>query len=82
MSVGLGGLAFGFIQKQFPNLPSIPVVGKTGTITAIAYFFAKRGGGIGGIARDVAIAGAALSGYQLGLNGKISGELDGIFDEV
>jgi len=68
----IGGALFGFIQKQFPNLPTLPIVGQAGSITAAAYMLAKGKGS--GLARDVAIAGAVLSGYQIGFTGKISGE--------
>lgn len=74
-SAALGGGVLGLVDKMFPNLPTIPVLGKAGTIAAIAYFFSKGKGG--GIARDTAIAGASIAGYQLGSQGKISGDLMG-----
>ena len=74
-SAALGGGVLGLVDKMFPNLPTIPVLGKAGTIAAIAYFFAKGKGS--GIARDTAIAGASIAGYQLGSQGKISGDLMG-----
>lgn len=75
-SVALGGALFGFIEKSFgAQLPTLPIVGRAGTITAIAYFVAKGKGG--GIAHDVAVAGAVISGYQIGSTGKISGDMDG-----
>jgi hypothetical protein len=71
----LGGAAVGFIQKQFPNLPSVPVVGKKGTIAIAGYLLAKRGGSLAHIARDVARAAAVLAGEELGRTGSISGDL-------
>jgi hypothetical protein len=71
----LGGGVLGLVDKMFPNLPTIPVLGKAGTLAALAYFFAKGKGS--GIARDAAIAGASIAGYQLGTQGKISGDLMG-----
>jgi hypothetical protein len=74
VTIAVGGAALGFIQKTFPNLPTLPIVGKSGTITILAYFASKHGFGF---ARDIAVAGAAISGYQLGLAGKISGDVMG-----
>lgn len=71
----LGGGVLGLVDKMFPNLPTIPVLGKAGTLAALAYFFAKGKGS--GIARDAAIAGASIAGYQLGTQGKVSGDLMG-----
>lgn len=64
----------GFVEKQFPSLPTIPILGRAGTIAVAAHFLSKQGGQTSGIARDVALAGAAIAGYQLGLTGKVSGE--------
>lgn len=66
----LGGAAFGFIEKSFPTLPTIPFLGRAGTIALGAYFL---GGKSPGIMRDIACAAAAIAGYELGNTGKISG---------
>jgi len=71
----LGGAAVSFLQKQFPNLPSVPVVGKKGTIAIGSYFLAKRGGSLAHIARDVCVAAAVLAGEELGRTGAISGDV-------
>ena len=74
-SLALGGAAFGFIEKSFgAQLPTLPIIGRAGTITLIAYYFSK--GRAGGILKDVARAGAVLAGYQIGTTGKISGDYD------
>lgn len=72
----IGGAALGFIEKSFPNLPTVPLIGRKGTIAIAAYMLHKRGTG-GGILRDVAIAAAVLAGYELGKEGRISGEVMG-----
>jgi hypothetical protein len=73
ISLALGGAAFGFIEKSFgAQLPTLPIIGRAGTITLVAYYFSK--GRAGGILKDVARAGAVLAGYQIGTTGKISGE--------
>lgn len=73
----LGGAALGFIEKSFPNLPTVPVIGRKGTIAIGAYLLSKRGGLGGSLLRDVAIAAAVLAGYELGKEGHISGEVMG-----
>ena len=74
-AVALGGAVLGFIEKQFPNLPTVPLIGRKGTIVAIAYFLARKGGTLGHIARDVAFAGAAIAGNELGATGRVSGDV-------
>jgi hypothetical protein len=54
------------------KLPSVPLVGKKGLLAIGAYYYSKHGGGK--LARDVALAAAALSGYELGKLGSISGD--------
>jgi hypothetical protein len=72
--MGLGGAIFGFIESKFPNLPTLPVVGRSGTVAIAAYLFSKHGGGTGGsIVKDVAVAASVITGYQLGKTGKVSG---------
>lgn len=72
-----GGAALGYIEKQswISVLPSLPFVGRKGAIAIAAYFLHKKGYG-GQIMRDIAIAAAAISGYQLGGEGKITGLAD------
>src|SRR6267142_26466 len=73
--MALGGAAFGFIEKSFgASLPTLPIVGRSGTIAIAAYFFGRSRGGI---VRDVAIAAAVIAGYQIGSTGKIAGEVEG-----
>jgi hypothetical protein len=75
IELAIGGAAYGFIEKQFgAQLPTLPIVGRAGTLTLIAYYMSK---GKGGLMRDVAICGAVLSGYQIGTTGKISGDVMG-----
>lgn len=74
MGAAIGGAVLGFIDKQFPTLPTIPLLGKPGTIALLAYFAGKQGFAPG-IARDVALAGAAIAGHELGLLGRISGDI-------
>lgn len=80
LGVGLGGAIIGFAEKSFgASIPQIPIVGRKGALTLIAYFASRNGIG-GAILRDAAIAGAAICGYELGTSGKVSGDLDGDLD--
>lgn len=76
----IGGAIFGFVEKTFPNLPTIPLLGRSGTIAVAGYFIGRRMGG--GIVRDVTLAAAVIAGYELGKDGKISGDVDGIPSQV
>lgn len=78
LGAGIGGAVLGFIEKQWPTFPTVPILGRAGTIAVAAYFLQKQGGMSSPILRDVAIAGAVVAGYQLGKEGKIAGEdIDG-----
>lgn len=77
LGAGIGGAVLGFIEKSFPTLPTVPIIGRAGTIALGAYFLSRRGGMGGTILRDVALAASAVAGYQLGHTGKISGDVMG-----
>jgi hypothetical protein len=57
------------------KLPTVPLLGKKGLLAVGAYYYSRHGGGK--LARDVAFAAAALSGYELGKLGSISGNGNG-----
>lgn len=69
----VGGFAVGFIEKTFPSLPSIPVIGKKGSIAVAAHFLRGKHP----IIADIGMAAAAISGYELGKSGVISGDVMG-----
>lgn len=69
----VGGFAVGFIEKSFPNLPSIPFLGRKGSIAALAYFFHGKHP----LILDVGKAAAAISGYELGKTGVVTGDVMG-----
>ncbi len=81
LGAGIGGAALGFIEKTFPSLPTVPLIGRAGTIAIAAYFLSRRGGMGGGILKDVALAAAAVAGYQLGRDGKVAGD-EGVFGDI
>lgn len=74
-ATALGGAALGFIEKQWPSAPTIPYIGRPGTIALGAWFFGGRKSP--GLMRDIAVAGAVVAGYELGKFGKIAGEIEG-----
>lgn len=77
-ATAFGGFALGFINKSFPSLPTLPIIGRSGSIALMAWFAAKHvGGGTSGLLRDVAMAGAAVAGFEMGTTGKVSGDIDG-----
>lgn len=80
LGIALGGAIFGFAEKTFgASIPQVPILGRKGAITLAAYFMARNHMG-GQLVRDVAISGAAICGYELGKDGKVSGDIDGDVD--
>jgi uncharacterized membrane protein YccC len=73
IGAAIGGAAYGFIVKSFPQLPTMPLIGKSGTVAALCYFF----GGRQPLIRDIGIAAASIAGYTLATQGKIEGGGDG-----
>lgn len=81
MGAAIGGAVFGFIEKQWgARIPTIPVLGRAGTVALICHFIGKQGGmGRSPLVRDVGMAAAVIAGYQLGGTGKIAGDdVDGM----
>lgn len=82
-SLALGGFIYGYIEKTFgPQLPALPLIGKTGAIALAAYFL---GGKSPGIIADVGNAASVIAGYSFGSTGKVSGlapQVSGIAAQV
>lgn len=81
IGAGIGGAVYGFVEKQWgAKIPTIPILGRAGTVAVVCYFARKQGGmGKSALVRDLGMAAAVIAGYQLGSTGKISGEdVDGI----
>lgn len=76
VACGLGGAAVGYIEKVFPNLPQLTFLGKKGTIAALAYVLRRQLP----YAREIAISAAAISGYEFGKTGSVSGADDDYWD--
>jgi hypothetical protein len=75
-----GGFALGLIDKSGMDIPTLPYLGRAGTIGVIAYA-ADRFLHVGKIARDVSLAAFTIAGYELGKEGSISG-IDGDVDYI
>lgn len=73
MGLILGGFALGFIDKSGTAIPTIPILGKAGTIAVAAHFFGK---GKAGYVTDIRNAAASVAAYEFGKEGKVSGDED------
>lgn len=74
-SLALGGFIYGYIEKNVPQVPTLPVVGKSGAIALIAYFM---GGKSPGIIADIGNAASVIAGYSFGSTGRVSGLTPGV----
>ena len=72
--VAIGGLAYGLLVKNFPELPRIPGIGRSGTVALAVAFLKPRNE----ILRNIGVAAAAIAGYSFGESGTVSGDDDGI----
>lgn len=70
IGVGIGGLAYGLLVKNFPQLPRLPGIGRSGTVALGIYLLKPNNE----ILRDMGIAAAAIAGYSFGETGSISGD--------
>jgi hypothetical protein len=71
MGALVGGWVLGYVDKNFPTLPVIPMLGKAGTIAAGAYLLATKMHVK--FAADVALAAASVAGYEMSTTGHILG---------
>jgi hypothetical protein len=73
LGIVVGSFAVGLLEKQaiFTSLPSLPLIGKTGTIGVAAYLLS--GGGRNRIADEVCTAAFALAAYELASTGTVVG---------
>jgi hypothetical protein len=67
----VGGFGLGFLDKSAVAIPTIPVLGKAGTIAVAAHFFGK---GKPGLVTDVRNAAAVVAAYEFGSKGSVSGD--------
>lgn len=70
IGTAIGGLAFGLLVKNFPQLPRLPGIGRSGTVAIAVALLKPRNE----ILRNVGVAAAAIAGYSFGESGTISGD--------
>lgn len=75
-SMAVGGFVYGQIVKNFPTLPTIPGLGRAGSVAAMGYFLKPTMP----LLKNACIAAAVIAGYSFGSTGVVSG--DGDDDEV
>lgn len=68
--VAIGGLAYGLLVKNFPELPRLPGIGRSGTVALAVMLLKPRNE----ILRNVGVAAAAIAGYSFGESGTVSGD--------
>lgn len=74
--VAIGGLAFGLLVKNFPSLPRIPGIGRSGTVALAVYLLKPTNR----ILQDMGIAAAAIAGFSFGETGTVSGDDEVLHD--
>jgi hypothetical protein len=74
MGIVAGAAAFGFLEKQamFASLPSLPMIGKSGTIGLAAYLVSN--GGRNKLADDICTAALVIAAHELTSTGSIIGD--------
>lgn len=66
---GAAGFVMGQIDKSGTNIPTVPILGRAGTIAVILHFIGKRNP----MLQQAALAAASVAGYEYGNTGKVSG---------
>ena len=74
-SLALGGFIYGYLEKNVTQIPTLPLIGKSGAIALIAYFM---GGKNPGIIADIGNAASVIAGYSFGSTGRVSGLSPGV----
>jgi hypothetical protein len=73
MGLAVGGLILGYLDKTGStiSIPTVPVLGKAGTIAVVAHLFGK---GRAGLVTQIRDAAAVVAAYEFGKEGKVSGD--------
>jgi len=65
-----GGFLYGFVEKTWGDkIPTIPAIGKSGTVALAIYFLKPTNQHL----RDIGFAAAVIAGYSFGKTGTVSG---------
>lgn len=70
--VALGGFAYGLLLKNFPDIPRLPGIGRSGTVALAVYFLRPSSQ----LLQDLGVAAAAIAGASFGETGTVSGHGD------
>lgn len=74
IKTAMGGALYGMLVKNFPTLPRIPGLGRSGTVAAAIYFLKPSSPWL----QDMGIAAAAIAGASFGETGNVSGDGDDV----
>jgi hypothetical protein len=69
VGAAIGGAVLGYLDKQQTVIPTLPVIGRAGTLALAAYIFRDKSPWI----RSAATAFAAIAAYELTREGAIAG---------
>lgn len=72
LGTAIGGFGYGLLVKNWPNMPKIPGIGRSGTV-ALAVYLLKPSNKL---IQDLGIAASAIAGYSFGETGSVSGDVD------
>lgn len=70
--MAVGGFCYGQLIKNFPTLPTIPALGRAGTVAAAVYFMKPSST----LLQDIGIAAAVVAGMSFGQTGTVQGHDD------
>lgn len=71
-SGAMGGFLYAQLVKNMPNIPTIPGLGRAGSVAAGVYFLKPSSK----LIQDVGFAASVIAGYSFGSTGTVSGEGD------
>ncbi len=72
MTLAAGGAIIGFVEKHFgANIPELPLVGRKGAIALAVLLLKPKNAWL----QDAGKAAAAISGYELGSTGRVTGDV-------
>ncbi len=77
-NLALGGLGYGLLKKNWPNMPRVPGLGNAGTVALAGYFLKPSNS----LLQNIALAAAVIAGYSFGESGTVAGDDDVLASET
>ena len=71
MEAVVAGAALGYLDKNGTNIPTVPVLGRAGTLAVLCYFFRDKSPWIAGAVGPL----AGIAAYEMITKGSISGDV-------